>query len=160
MRTRWLLAGVAGIILIAGVGLVVRSSHPGSKQAPVTIASVTRAFAARGIALEPELDAGVAPGVKAHPLGILWNGSRASREGVVSVIVLPSVAQAKLVNAQHMPPTARDVCGGLPAADHRQWQAGNIVATFSRCNYTKQPFHEAATPASSAVDAVMRIVAG
>ena len=160
MRTRWLLGGVAGIILVAGVGVVVRASHSGSKQVPETIESVTHAFAIRGIALEPELNAGLAPGVKAHPLGILWNGSRASREGVISVIVLPSVAQAKLVNAQHMPPTARDVCGGLPAADHRQWQAGNIVATFSRCDYTKQPFHEAATPASSTVDSVMGSVAG
>jgi hypothetical protein len=162
MHRRWVVGGLAGVLAVAAVGLAIRAASSGPARKPETIASVSRAFSAIGIPLEVEGgDGGVQQFLyRVHPLASLSNRPHTSRQGVVSVEILPTVAQAKILIAQQMNPADRDVCGGTTAADYGQWQARNVVASFSRCDYTRQPFREAATPAISAVAAVMHSIGG
>ena len=156
---RWILWGLAGVLAVAGLAVAVRALRSDGSRSTITTAAVTRAFAARGIALEADPDLGLAPGLVAHVEGILWNRPRASSEGVVIVIVTRSTAEARALSAHQMAPTTRDVCGETTAKDFRTWQSRNVVASLSSCDYIDGAMREATAPANATVSAVMGDIA-
>ena len=154
MPRRWILRGIAGILLLAGGGLAMRILREGNSTAAMTTSAVTRAFAARGIALEVEPKFGLPIGSTEHALGIFSNRPASSRQGVVVVIVVRSSAQAKALGSRRIDPHSRNVCGGKTASDYRVWQSRNVVATLSKCDYLHGQ-HEATAPAFAEVASVM-----
>jgi hypothetical protein len=159
MRTRWVLAGVAGMLAVAGVVAAIRSSQPRSHSSPATVSTVTKAFAARHIALEIDGAGteGLAPGVPGHPMAFLSN-QPASGQGVVQVVVLRSTAEALGVirYGKRLDLSATDVCGRTLAVDLERLQTRNVVVTFSRCDYVDKPIRLAPASAGSIVAEVMR----
>jgi hypothetical protein len=163
MRRRWLLGGVAWVLVLAGVGLAIRASQSDAKKTPASIASVTKAFAARGIALELSSQAALAPDEKGRaPLGILWNQPSASRQGLVTVVVLRSTADAQGVvrYTRRLDVSVPDSCGRKLALDYSELQSGNVFATFSRCDYTDSPNHLVGASARSTFVESMHDIAG
>jgi hypothetical protein len=138
----------------------VRSRSSSTTKAAITLSGVTRAFAARGIAIERETNAMLEPGTTAHVKGILWNQPHASSQGVLTVLVVGSAAEAKRLSLRHPDPTVTDICGGTTASDYHTWQARNVVASLSRCNYTSTPERRATAPADMTVATVMDDIAG
>jgi hypothetical protein len=160
MRTRWIVGGLAGLVIVAGVALAVHSRSASDTKAAITPAAVTRAFAARGIAIEHDANAMLEPGTTAHVRGILWNQPHASSQGVLTVLVVGSAAEARRLSLRHPDPTVTDVCGGTTASDYHTWQARNVVASLSRCDYTNTPERRATAPADMTVATVMDDLAG
>ena len=124
MPRRWILGGLAGLLLLTGAGVGVRMLREGRSTATMTTSAVTRAFAARRIALEVEPTFGLPIGSTAHALGVLSNRPAASRQGVVVVIVVRSGAEARGLGSRHMNPKSRNVCGDMTADDFRVCQHG------------------------------------
>jgi hypothetical protein len=159
MRTRWVLAGVAGMLVVAGVVAAIRSSQSGSHSSPATVSAVTKAFAARHIALEIDGvgTVGLAPGEPGHPIAFLSNQSHASRAGVVQVVLMRSTAEALGVirYGKRLDLSATDVCGRTLAVDLERLQTRNVVVTFSRCDYVDKPIRLAPASAGSVVAQTM-----
>lgn len=157
-RTRWVLLGLAGLLVVAAAGLAhkYRSSRSTST---VTPAKVTRDFATRGLALEADPSFGLEPGSRAHLVGpVLSNRRRAASQGVVTVIVTRSTAEAKSLLTRYQASSAkgaRSVCG---STNYRVWQARNVVASFSSCDYLDGAAREATSPAEAAVATVMAAI--
>jgi hypothetical protein len=161
MRRRWLLGGVAGVAVVTGAGLAIWSSRPGPTSSAATISSVTKAFAAKGISLEIDPAAGLAPGERGRALGVLWNQPHAAQQGVVQVIVLRSEAEARGVvqYSKRLDRSLTDTCGRTLAVDYSQFQSRNVFATFSSCDFTRTSTRVVARSVRSTVMAAMRDLA-
>ncbi len=158
MRRRvWLAAAVLAVVVAAIVVLGQASSRK-----PQTVASVVKAFSAKGIELEATgFPVGSPTGsLRVHPLGVLWNRSHASEAGLVWVFVLPTVAQARLDNGAQHTLNVRDVCGKNAVNDFQWWQSVNVDVALSKCVYTDTPVHQATKPANDTVTAIMRGISG
>ena len=153
-----MVAGTAGLLVLAGIGIAILASRAGSRTSPATVAAVTRAFAARRVVLQIDASAGLAPGVRAHPLGFLTNQPHASTQGLVEVVVLRSTAEALGLArySRRLDLTARDPCGDTGAVDLERLQTRNGIATFSACDYADTPARLATASVRSAVAEVMR----
>ena len=158
MRRSRLVAGTVVLVAVAGIGVAIQASRAGSSTSPATVSAVTRAFAARRVQLEIDASAGLAPGVRAHPLGFLTNQPHASTQGLVEVVVLRSTAEALGLArySRRLDLTARDPCGDTGAVDLERLQTRNVIATFSACDYADTPARLATAPVGSAVAEVMR----
>jgi hypothetical protein len=154
-RTRWALWGAAVLFVVGAVGLA-HQYRGSSSSSTLTPARVTREFATRGLALEADPSSGLAPGSHAHLVGpVLWNRPRAAVQGVVTVIVTRSASEAKgLLTRFQASNLASEpsVCG---SADYRMWQARNVVASFTSCDYVDGVAQEATSPAETAVATAM-----
>jgi hypothetical protein len=158
-RTRWMLLGAATLLIVGAVGLAhrYRASRSSSTLTP---AKVTREFATRGLALEADPSSGLAPTSHAHLVGpVLWNRRRAAVQGVVTVTVTRTASEARsLLSRFQASDLARDrsVCG---SPDYRMWQARNVVASFTSCDYLDGLAQEATSPAEAAVATAMAALA-
>jgi hypothetical protein len=154
-RTRWAPWGAAILLVVAALGLVhqYRASRSPSTLTP---AKVAVEFAARGLALEADPSFGLEPGTHAHVLGhVLSNRRRAATQGVVTVIVTRSASEAKSLLTRFQASNLasdRSVCG---SANYRMWQARNVVASFTSCDYLDGVAQEATSPAEAAVATAM-----
>jgi hypothetical protein len=160
VRGRGILGGLAGLVIVAGAVVAVQSRSSDNARTTVTPSAVTLAFAARGIAIEDDPHAMLEPGTTAHVKGILWNQPHASSQGVLTVLVVGSAAEAKRLSLRHPDPTASDACGGTISTDYHTWKARNVVASLARCDYTSTPERRATAPADATVAAVMGDLAG
>ena len=160
MARRAILGGLAAllIVVVAAVALNENQSDPSDRA--VSAQRASQAFASRGIVLAPEVNAGLAPGSKEHLRAVLWNHDDATRQGVISVIVVASTAEARALAARHPAAADRDGCGGTVATDSRTWLARNIVATLSRCNYIDGGTTLASNPAGTTINLAMHDLAG
>jgi hypothetical protein len=141
MRGLGLLAGIAAVSLAApGSGVAAPGSHSSSKLPSATVSSVARAFAVRGIPLRLD-DQGKATQGPKRPK-VLWNEQVASSQGVVSVVVFPSSAEAKATPERQS--VAFD-CAGFPAS-YATVRSRNVVATYTECFNLGPPIHLATNP--------------
>jgi hypothetical protein len=160
MHKRSVSLGLAALLIVV-VGAVAVHEHGSSSPGRiVTWQGARQAFAARGIALTREPNAGLAMGSKEHFRGALWNYDAAPRQGVVSILLVASEAEARAVAARHMAATDRDPCGGTVAGDFHTWQARNVIASLSTCNYLGGGSSFASSPATANINLAMQDLAG
>jgi hypothetical protein len=159
-RTRLVLLGLAGMVAVAAAALV-REYRSSGSSSTLTPAKVKREFAARGLVLEADPSGGLAPGSHAHLVGpVLSNRQHAARQGVITVTVLRSAAEAKGLLTRFQAawdPDARSVCG---STDYGMWQARNVVASFTSCDYLDGAAREATAPADAALASAMADING
>jgi hypothetical protein len=148
--------GLAALLVLAAAGVAAHEFQSSRSSSTLTPVSVTQDFAARGLVLAPDPSFGLEPGSPAHAVGpVLTNRCRAVSQGVVIVIVTRSTAEAKgLLTRYQASKLASDasVCG---SPDYRMWQARNVAASFSSCDYLDGVIREATAPAQAAVATVM-----
>jgi hypothetical protein len=152
MRRLGLLVGIALVSVAAsGSGLAVAGSPSNSTASIASAASVTRAFAAKGIPLEQQAPLMAAHGTNGLPK-VLWNRKTAFSQGVISVMVLRTASEAKKLPVRV--PVAFD-CAGFPAS-YLTIKSRNVVATYTRCFNLSPAMHLAANPALPSMMAAMQ----
>ena len=155
MRRLGLLAGIALVSMAAwGSGLAVAGSPSNSRVSIASSASVTRAFALRGIPLRL-MDQSGAQGPKSAVPPVLWNRRVASSQGVISVMILRTAAEAKALPVRA--PVAFD-CAGFPAS-YATVKFRNVVATYTSCFNLNPLVHLATSPALPSFMAAMQSLA-
>jgi hypothetical protein len=152
MRRLGLLTGIALVAVAAsGSGLAVAGSPSNSKVSIASAASVTRAFALHGIPLRLQDQSG-AQGPKIAWPPVLSNQKVASTQGVISVMILRSAAEAKKLPVRA--PVAFD-CGGFPSS-YATVKSRNVVATYTTCFNLSPLVHLATSPALPSFMAAMQ----
>ena len=155
MRRLGLLAGIA-LVALAVPGSVLAAPGPSSSKVSIaSAAAVTRAFAANGIPLEQQHPLMAAHGTNGLPK-VLWNRKAAFGQGVISVMVLQTAAEAKKLPVRA--PVAFD-CAGFPTS-YLTIKSRNVVATYTRCFNLSPAIHLAANPALPSMMAAMQSLGG
>jgi hypothetical protein len=162
MYKRFALLGLAGLALVGVVGVAVHEHGSSSRDgAAVTWRGAQKAFAARGIALVREPNIELPLGSKEHFRGALMNDGATARQGVVTILLVASEAEARAVAARHMAASDRGPCGGTVATDYHTWQARNVIASLSTCNYLAgAQATYASSPATASINRAMHDLAG
>ncbi len=154
--TRAVLAGIAVVSLaVPGSGLAAASTHPTANAPIATAGMVTRAFAARGIRLEQKALLMAARGSSGLPK-LFWNRGAASTQGVITVRVLRTAADAK---GFPMRTSSTSDCAGFPAM-YLTLRSRNVVATYTDCFNLSSSVHLATRPVLPVLIAVMHGLAG
>jgi hypothetical protein len=154
------LVGLAGVLVLAGAAIA-REWRSGRSSRTLTPSEITREFAARGVALETDPSGGLEPGSPAHLIGsVLWNRNQAAKQGVITVSVVRSTAEAVGIERRFhaaFPVGARSSCGS--ASYLLLWRARNAIAMLSSCDFLGQPPREATAPMRATVAALMAALA-
>jgi len=152
MRRLGLLAGIALIgLAVPGLSAAATGSPVNSKASIASASSVTRAFALRGIPLEQKAPLMAARGTNGLPK-LFWNRTVASSQGVITVQVLRTAADAKSLPASLLKP---NTCGGFPSS-YLTVKSRNVVATYTSCFTLSSPIHLATRPLLSGFLAAMQ----
>jgi hypothetical protein len=156
VRRLGLLTGIALVAVAAsGSGLAVAAAPSNSKVSIASAASVARAFALRGIPLRLEDQSKGLQGPKSALSPVLSNQKVASGQGVVSVMILPTVAEARALPVN---PSVFFTCAGFPAS-YQTLKSRNVVATYTECFNLNPSAHLATNPVLPAFVAAMRSLA-
>jgi hypothetical protein len=156
MRGLGLLTGIALVAVAAsGSGLAIAGSPSNPKVSIASAASVTRAFALHGIPLRLEEQSKGFEGQPSAFSPVLSNQKVASTQGVISVMILRSAAEAKKLPVRA--PVAFD-CAGFPTS-YQTLKARNIVATYTECFNLNPSAHLATSPVFPAFVAAMHNLA-
>ena len=152
MRLSGLLIGVAlACVAVRGVGVAVAGPQAGRTAPIASAASVTRAFAAQGIPLEQKAPLMAARGTNGLPR-LLWNRALASSQGVITVQVLRTAADARSLPARLL---KTDTCAGFPTS-YLTVRSRYVVATYTSCVTLSSPIHLATEPVLTGFVAAMQ----
>ena len=83
---------------------------------------------------------------------VFWNRKVASSQGVITVQVLRTVADAKSLPARML---KIDTCAGFPTS-YLTVKSRNVIATYTSCFTLNSPIHIATTPVLNGFVAAMQ----